>query len=64
MRIDVSLIRDACGYGVPTYRYEGERDSLSNWVANKSASELRDYRRSNNRESLDGLPGLRLEPGD
>lgn len=61
IRIDVSRIRDSCGYGVPRYRYEGERDSLANWVANKTDAELLQYRRDTNLESLDGLPGLRME---
>lgn len=61
VRIDVAVIRDACGYGVPLYEYKGERDSLPNWVANKSEKELLRYREDNNRESLDGLPGLRLD---
>ncbi len=60
IRIDVERIRDSCGYGVPMYRYDGERDSLTNWVKNKSESELKQYRRDNNLESLDGLPGLRM----
>ena len=60
--IDVDLIRDSCGYGVPFYDYRGERDSLSNWVESKSEQELEDYRREKNAQSLDGLPGLTLDP--
>ncbi len=63
IRIDVSVIRDSCGYGVPRYSYEGERDSLTNWVENKTDEELVQYRRDNNLQSLDGLPGLRMESG-
>ena len=63
IRIDVDLIRDSCGYGVPRYQYEGERDSLTNWVNNKTDEELVQYRRDNNLSSLDGLPGLRMESG-
>ena len=60
--VDVELIRDSCGYGVPFYDYRGERDSLSNWVNAKSEQELEAYRRKNNAQSLDKLPGLRLDP--
>ncbi len=56
--IDVERIRDSCGYGVPTYEYKDERDSLHNWYEAKSEAEIDDYRREKNRESLDGLPGL------
>lgn len=56
--VDVERIRDSCGYGVPAYAYQAERDSLHNWYAAKTEAEIRDYRRDNNSESLDGLPGL------
>ena len=56
--VDVDRIRDSCGYGVPTYEYQAERDSLHNWYEAKSEDEIEDYRREKNRESLDGLPGL------
>ncbi|MEM8815662.1 MAG: pyridoxamine 5'-phosphate oxidase family protein [Pseudomonadota bacterium] len=59
--IEVDTIRDSCGYGVPLYDYQGERDSMQNWVAAKTEEELLEYRRSNNERSLDGLPGLRFE---
>ncbi len=62
--VDVELIRDSCGYGVPFYDYRGERDSLTNWVQAKSQQELADYRREKNAQSLDGLSGLRLKPLD
>ena len=56
--VDVERIRDSCGYGVPTYEYKDERDSLHNWYDAKTGDEIDNYRRDNNRESLDGLPGL------
>ncbi len=56
--VDVERIRDSCGYGVPTYEYKDERDSLHNWYEAKSEDEIEAYRREKNRESLDGLPGL------
>ena len=59
--IDVARIRDACGYGVPLYEFKRERDSLQNWVAQKSPGELLEYRVANNAQSLDGLPGLDVD---
>ena len=67
VRIDVETIRDSCGYGVPMFQYQGERDSLTNWVKQKTEAELEQYRREKNLSSLDGLPGLRMssaEQGD
>lgn len=59
--VDVDRIIDSCGYGVPEYEFRKHRESLGNWVGSKSADELKAYRRDNNSESLDGLPGLRLD---
>ena len=56
--IDVDCIRDSCGYGVPLYEYQQERESLTNWERGKSPEELLAYRADNNAHSLDGLPGL------
>ncbi len=56
--IDIERIRDACGYGVPLYEFQQERDSLENWARQKSPEELAAYRAENNSTSLDGLPGL------
>lgn len=58
IRVDVTRIADTCGYGVPLYRYEGQRDHLGAWAARKGADGLREYRAANNARSLDGLPGL------
>ncbi len=58
IRVDVARIADTCGYGVPVYHYESERDQLGAWAARKGADGLRAYRVENNARSLDGLPGL------
>lgn len=56
--IDVERIMDSCGYGVPEFDFRKERDSMRNWVEAKTDEELNAYRLKNNRQSLDGLPGL------
>ena len=56
--VDIDRIRDSCGYGVPLYEFQRERDSLSNWANQKTPEELATYRDENNAESLDGLPGI------
>jgi hypothetical protein len=56
IRIAASRISDSCGYGVPLYSYEGERDQLSRWAERKGPDGLAQYQRDNNTESLDGLP--------
>lgn len=59
--VDIDTIRDSCGYGVPLYEFRGDRESLTNWVNNKTKQELLDYRRERNATSLDGLPGLDID---
>ncbi len=61
IRIDVMRISDSCGYGVPLYEYTGERRQMQDWVERKGAEGIAQYKRDNNLESLDGLPGLRQQ---
>ena len=58
VRVEVTRIADSCGYGVPLYRFEGERDQILRWAERKSPQQIVDYQEQNNRKSLDGLPGL------
>lgn len=60
--VDVTRVADSCGYGVPLYRYEGERTQLPAWAERKGADGIADYKRERNAESLDGLAGLRAAP--
>ena len=59
VRVALSRIADSCGYGVPLYHFERERDQLPAWAERKGPEGLRAYQRERNRESLDGLPALR-----
>lgn len=55
---DIDRVSDSCGYGVPNYRFEAQRDGLDRWAQNKGPDELVSYRREKNRRSIDGLPSL------
>jgi len=59
IRVALARIADSCGYGVPEYRYVGDRSQLREWAARKGPEGVRRYQETNNRESIDGLPGLR-----
>ena len=59
VRIEVDRISDSCGFGVPLYRYEGQRPQMAAWAERKGEDGLLDYQRENNSVSIDGLPGLR-----
>lgn len=60
--VDIEYIRDSCGYGVPLYEFQSERESLKNWCESKTGDEMLEYRSEQNALSLDGLPGLEVEP--
>ncbi len=49
-------MQTSCGFGVPLYDYQGERDSLTRWAEAKGEDGLVDYRAEKNAVSLDGLP--------
>ncbi|MCQ8185685.1 pyridoxamine 5'-phosphate oxidase family protein [Parvularcula maris] len=59
VEIDVTRIADSCGWGVPFYSYEGERDQLARWAVKDPEDEWWQKRRAKNAESIDGLPGLK-----
>lgn len=63
--LDISRIQESCGFGVPLYNYQGERDQLLLWSQRKGEDGLREYHVQKNAVSLDGLPGLRsaAKPG-
>ena len=56
--VRATRISDSCGYGVPLYGYEGERDQLQRWAERKGEDGIAQYKRDFNTESLDGLPSL------
>lgn len=56
----VTRVQDSCGFGVPLYRYEGERTQLQAWAKNRGSEGLKEYRRVKNQKSLDGLPGVEV----
>jgi hypothetical protein len=62
VRVDVTRVADACGYGVPLMAYEGERDHGTKWAEKKlrvgGEAEIARYERRKNAVSLDGLPAL------
>lgn len=59
IRVDVQRIADSCGFGVPQYKFVGDRDQLANWTVAKGDAALADSRKTKNAVSLDGLPGLK-----
>jgi hypothetical protein len=56
--VELTRITDSCGYGVPLFKYEGERQQLHAWARHRGPEGLKAYREQKNRNSIDGLPGV------
>ncbi len=52
----VDLVITSCGYAVPEYEYQGERDTLIKYWEARGADGVKAYWAEKNMESLDGLP--------
>lgn len=59
LRVEVARVAISCGYGVPLFRFEGDRSELDEWCERKGPDGLDAYQRQKNATSLDGLPALR-----
>ena len=62
---DIHLVQTSCGFGVPLFEYEGERDIHFSWAEKKGEAGLEEYMLEKNLKSLDGLPtdfGLTQQP--
>ena len=53
---DIDMVQTSCGFGVPLYHYQGERDIHFEWAEKKGVDGLIEYVQQNNLKSLDGLP--------
>ncbi len=59
---NIDMVQTSCGFGVPMFNYEGERDIHFEWAFKKGKEGLHEYILEKNLKSLDGLPtdlGLR-----
>jgi hypothetical protein len=58
--VDVERVSDSCGYAVPLYSYEGQRERLLDWAVQRGPEGLATYWAEKNATSIDGLPGVPL----
>ncbi len=56
--VNLELVSDSCGYGVPLYEFKAERDVLTKWADVKGEEGARKYQQIENLKSIDGLAGL------
>lgn len=60
--LEVRKVQTSCGFAVPHYAYQGERNALREWGRKKGFSGVREYALERNQRSLDGLDtGLSAE---
>ncbi|MBG1258027.1 pyridoxamine 5'-phosphate oxidase family protein [Nostoc commune] len=52
---DIEKIQTSCGFGVPLYEYQGERQTLVNWASKKGEEGVREFQQQRNLVSIDGL---------
>jgi hypothetical protein len=51
----IETVKTSCGFSVPFYSYNSERDTLQQWATNKSEQDLEEYRKKKNSISMDGI---------
>lgn len=54
--VDLDSIQTSCGYGVPIYEFQQERQTLKQWAKGKGKDGIRQYWADKNQTSIDGLP--------
>ena len=60
--LDFDLVKTSCGYGVPFFEYQGERDTMDRWAESKGPDGIEAYWKEKNVTSMDGLPtGMPVE---
>lgn len=54
--MQVDLVQTSCGFAVPFFEYQGEREMLKEWAEKKGPEGIEQYWRDRNSVSLDGKP--------
>ena len=55
---EVTDITDSCGFGVPLFQFQGQREQHSAWARKIGLEAIKAYQRDKNLRSRDGLPGI------
>jgi hypothetical protein len=53
--LEVDLVQQSCGFGVPQMEYKEDRTLLNSWAEKQGEDRLRKYRKEKNSRSLDGF---------
>ncbi len=57
IEVELDRVQDSCGWGVPLYAYEGQRERLVDHCAQRTQQEHIERVYEKNASSIDGLPG-------
>ncbi|MEB3231663.1 MAG: pyridoxamine 5'-phosphate oxidase family protein [Leptolyngbyaceae bacterium] len=55
MVMEIESLQTSCGYGVPMFEFQQQRDTLIKWAAKKGDSGLNEFQLEHNQQSIDGL---------
>ncbi len=55
-KLHVELVQTSCGFGVPMFDYQGDRELMRTWAARKGEDGIQAYWEEKNTLSLDGEP--------
>jgi hypothetical protein len=59
--VKLEMVQTSCGFGVPLYEYQGQRELLDKWSSVKGDDGLKNYWKEKNTTSIDGKPtGIKL----
>ncbi len=58
IQVALSRVSSSCGYAVPFFAFQGQRDGLDRWAQKQGPAGLKAYRATKNRRSIDGLPAF------
>ena len=59
--LTIEMVQSSCGFGVPLYEYQGQRELLDKWSSLKKKEDLKAYWEKKNSTSIDGKPtGIKL----
>ena len=61
VRVDVQRVCESCGFGVPLYDYNTQRDTSPEYIRKIGPEKIRGYLAQMNGQSIDGLPGMTEE---
>jgi hypothetical protein len=59
--LNVESTQTSCGYGVPIYEFQVQRQTLIEWAQQKGEPGIHEYWQAKNLKSIDGLPTNLLE---